>query len=164
MESKITVPHVPFYFVRHGKTDWNKLHQALCNQDDIPLNETGLLQATNVRKQMLSLGITKIYASPLMRTKQTAEIINDHLAVPLELHEGLREVSHGQVATAFTEILDPFHTMLIVSHGNVYHVLLSILNAQATELKARNCGLYFFRPPTENSDQWLVHAVNTSDE
>jgi len=161
MEKKITIPLVPFYFVRHGQTDWNKLHQALCSQDDIPLNETGLLQAANVRKQLQSLGITKIYASPIARTKQTAEIINDELAVHLAFHEGLRETSHEQVATAFTEILNPSHTTLIVSHGDVYRILLSILDAQASEIKARNCGLYFFIPSiAKNSDQWIVHALD----
>jgi len=160
MENKITIPHVPFFFIRHGETDWNKFQQALCYQDDTPLNETGLLQATNVREQINLLGITKIYASPLVRAQQTAEIINNLLQVPLELHVGLREVTHRLLAPAFIEILQPLHTTLIVSHGNVYRLLVSLLDAQTTELKAKNCGVYFFRPPTKDSGQWTVHAVN----
>ncbi len=160
MEKKITIPHVPFYFVRHGETNWNKMHQALCDQDDIPLNETGLLQATNISKDLSTLGITKISASPLMRAKQTAEIINRHIEVHLEFHAGLREIAHEKVAITFTDILESAHTTLIVSHGEVYRVLLSILDAQTTEPKAKNCGLYFFRPPDSHSDQWIVLALD----
>ena|SRR5579872_5951116 len=157
MEKKITVPHVPFYFVRHGETDWNKINQALCPQDDIPLNETGVLQVSQARKKLNSLNITKIYSSPLTRAKQTAEIINEHLQVHLEFHTGLREILHERVAAAFTEILDPSHTMLIVSHGEVYRLLLRILNARATEPNAQNGGVYFFSPPESHSDTWAVY-------
>ncbi len=163
MEKKIMMPRVPFYFIRHGETDWNKIHQALCSQDDIPLNETGLLQATQVCKQLGSLGITKIYSSPLMRAKQTAEIINNQLDVHLELHAGLREILDERVAIAFTEILDPSHTMLIVSHGEVYRILLRILNAQTTDHKAKNCGLYFFNPSDSQSDQWIVSTLDNKN-
>lgn len=74
-----SIPHIPFYFLRHGETDWNKYQQALCDQDEITLNETGLIQATNIRTKLCFLGITRIYASPLMRAKQTAEIVNEAL-------------------------------------------------------------------------------------
>lgn len=160
MEKKIIVPHVPFYFVRHGETDWNRMHQVLCSQDDIPLNETGLQQVAHACKKLSSLGITKIYSSPLARAKQTAEIINNHLQVYLEFHAGLREISHEHVAIAFAGILGQSHTMLIVSHGEVYRVLLRILNAQATEPNAQNGGVYFFSPPESHSDTWVVHSFN----
>ena len=160
MEKKIAIPRVPFYFVRHGQTDWNITYQELCSQDDIPLNETGVLQATNVCKLLSSLGITKIYSSPLMRAKQTAEIINGHLDVPLEWHEGLSQNSHEQILVAFTQILEPSHNILIVSHGQVYRILLRILNAQAVDPKAKNGGLYFFNPSDSDSDAWTVCAVD----
>ena len=79
MEKKNKIPYIPFYFVRHGQTDWNKDNKALCSDDDIQLNETGLLQVTNTSKLLPFLGITKIYSSPLRRAQQTAEIINNQL-------------------------------------------------------------------------------------
>lgn len=164
MEKKITIPHIPFYFVRHGETDWNKINQALCPQDDIPLNETGLLQAIHAREKLNSLNITKIYSSPLVRAKQTAEIINEDLQVHLEFHTGLREISHERVAAAFAELLDPSHTMLMVSHGEVYRVLLRILNALAIDPNAHNGGVYFFSPPRSSADQWVVHTITKIDQ
>jgi len=153
------IPKVPFYFVRHGQTDWNKNHQALCNQDDIPLNQTGFAQAADACKQISLLGITKIYSSPLTRAKQTAEIINEHLKLSLELNEGLREILPEWIIIAFAEILDPSHTILVVSHGEVYRILLRILSARASCANAKNCGLYLFSPPDLNSNQWIVNEL-----
>lgn len=158
MGKKIKIPNIPFYFVRHGETDWNKTNQELCSKDNIPLNETGLLQAANVCKHISLLDITKIYSSPLMRAKQTAEIINITCEAPLEFHAGLREILDEKIANTFAEILDPSHTILIVSHGEVYRVLLRILDAQATDLNAENGGLYLFKP--SDSGQWVVHALS----
>jgi len=150
------IPHTPFYFVRHGQTDWNKTSQTLCDQDDISLNDVGLKQAANVCHQLTNLGITQIFSSPLARAKQTAEIINAHLKLPLQLHVGLGKIIDEHVTIAVNEILNPSHSTLIVSHGEVYRVLLRILNAQSDHPNAKNGGLYFFSPPDKNSDQWTV--------
>lgn len=163
MEKKIIMPRLPFYFVRHGETDWNKINKALCSQDDISLNETGLIQAANAAKKINSLGITKIYSSPLLRAEQTAQIINERLRLHLNFHKGLREISPENVVMAFAQILEPSHTILIVSHGEVYRVLLRLLNAHATVLNAKNGGLYFFSPSNSDSEEWLVTALNEQD-
>jgi bisphosphoglycerate-dependent phosphoglycerate mutase len=36
----------PFYFLRHGETDWNLEHRAMGSQD-IPLNDRGISQGLN---------------------------------------------------------------------------------------------------------------------
>lgn len=43
------IPHQPFYFMRHGEMDWNRSN-LIMGQMDIPLNETGIRQAHNVKK------------------------------------------------------------------------------------------------------------------
>lgn len=160
MKTKTIIPHIPFYFVRHGETDWNRINGGLCKEDEIPLNQTGLLQATKVCKQLDSLNITKICSSPLKRAKQTAEIIRDYLnEIPLEFYPDLGKISDETIGTIFAEILKPSQTLLIVSHGEVYRILLRILDAQSVHPKAKNCGLYFFNPPSPELNQWTVSEL-----
>ncbi|KJV91271.1 2,3-bisphosphoglycerate-dependent phosphoglycerate mutase [Orientia tsutsugamushi] len=40
------LPLKPFYFLRHGETDWNLAHRAMGSQD-IPLNDRGVSQGLN---------------------------------------------------------------------------------------------------------------------
>lgn len=85
----------PFYFLRHGETDWNK--QRLCQgQTDIPLNATGVSQAQNARSLLAGMPITTICSSPLGRARQTAEIINEALDCPLVTIDGLQEIGFGE--------------------------------------------------------------------
>ena len=67
-----------FYFLRHGETDWNK-QQKIMGQSDIPLNETGVLQAKTVVEKIQVLSIDVIVTSPLKRAYKTAEIIGNKI-------------------------------------------------------------------------------------
>ena len=85
----------PFYFLRHGQTDWNK--QRLCQgQIDIPLNATGISQAHDARTLLAEIPIATICTSPLGRARQTAEIINQALDCPLVTIDGLQEIGFGK--------------------------------------------------------------------
>lgn len=68
--------------VRHGETDWNALGK-LQGRTDIQLNETGIIQAEECSEFLKSFKWDVIITSPLKRAKQTAEIINKNLNVPL---------------------------------------------------------------------------------
>ena len=93
---KNTIPQIPFYFVRHGQTDWN-LKNLIQGHIDIPLNEMGVDQARSVAVLLVNQGITQIISSPLARAHKTAEIINEILQVPLHVHEGLKERFLGKL-------------------------------------------------------------------
>lgn len=86
----------PFYFLRHGQTDWN-LQRRCQGQTDIPLNATGINQAQNAKALLADIPIATICASPLGRARQTAEIINEELNCPLVLIEGLQEIGFGSM-------------------------------------------------------------------
>lgn len=68
--------------VRHGETDWNSLGK-LQGRQDIPLNEIGVLQAIECREFLKSTNWDVIISSPLKRAKETAEIINNELKIPI---------------------------------------------------------------------------------
>jgi len=68
------------YLIRHGETDWNK-ELRLQGREDVPLNETGRMQAMECGNQIKKLKIDAAAASPLMRAQDTAMIIANQLGV-----------------------------------------------------------------------------------
>ena len=81
-------------FVRHGETEYNAkgLTQG---QLDIPLNENGINQAEVVKQALKDEKIDIIYASPLSRARQTAEIINEEHNVEIVFDDRLMEFYAG---------------------------------------------------------------------
>jgi 2,3-bisphosphoglycerate-dependent phosphoglycerate mutase len=88
------IARTPFWFLRHGETDWNAQHLSQGNID-IPLNPTGIAQAREAAVRLRNRGIATIVTSPLSRAQDTAQIVADTLGLPIALDEGLREVSFG---------------------------------------------------------------------
>ena len=91
-----------------------------------------------------------------MRARQTAEIINQNLKLPLNFHEGLCQILPEKIMSALNDILKPGSMTLIVSHGEVYRVLVNELNAQSADVKAVNCKIYLFNPPLSDDSRWVV--------
>jgi broad specificity phosphatase PhoE len=89
-----TLARVPFWFLRHGETDWNAQGLSQGNVD-IPLNPTGLAQARSAADLLCSRGIATIVSSPLSRARITAGMVGDALGVPVQIDDGLREVAFG---------------------------------------------------------------------
>ena len=81
-------------FIRHGQTMWNDLGRYQ-GHTDIPLNKTGIEQAQKVAKRLGKEKVSAIYASDLLRAKQTAEIIGLEFNLPVTLSENLREINFG---------------------------------------------------------------------
>ncbi len=102
---------IQLYFIRHGETDVNKAYSQgesfseASGGADIPMNEVGKSQA-----RALSLSITPdvVFASPLIRVKETAEIfcINHNLPCSdIVYDDRLIEYSKGKFdGIEFTEI------------------------------------------------------------
>jgi uncharacterized phosphatase len=68
-----------FYFVRHGQSEANA---ARLIADDTPkLTELGRQQAVETAKKLADKNISKILCSPLVRAKETAEIIATELGM-----------------------------------------------------------------------------------
>lgn len=61
---------------RHGETQWNRMRKWQ-GSSDIPLNETGIMQARELGKSLVEEGICRIYSSDLQRAAATAEIVSE---------------------------------------------------------------------------------------
>jgi broad specificity phosphatase PhoE len=123
---------VPFYYLRHGQTDWN-LERRFQGQNDIPLNAYGEMQAQNAGHLLRDEPIACIIASPLKRAMRTAQIVNETLRCPLIAQDGLREIAFGEwegtimdpsayaewragrVAPMGAETLDAFHSRVLAA-------------------------------------------------
>jgi broad specificity phosphatase PhoE len=79
---------------RHGETDWNR-ELRFQGHADPPLNDTGRAQAAELAAALASEQLAAVYASPLRRAFETAEIVAAvHGLEPVRV-EGLREVDVG---------------------------------------------------------------------
>jgi len=90
----LALPATPFWFLRHGETDYNArgLSQGAI---DIELNATGRAQAERAGPVLAGRGITQIVSSPMLRTRQTTEIVNRTLGLAVTFEPDLREVVFG---------------------------------------------------------------------
>ncbi|KGL04770.1 histidine phosphatase family protein [Lactobacillus helveticus] len=86
-----------FYFVRHGQTTANVagLKQGTINTKITFLTETGKKQAQTVHKHFDISFADRIVASPLQRTKDTADILNQSEHLPITYDKLLLEISYG---------------------------------------------------------------------
>ncbi len=88
------LPRAPFWFLRHGETDYNAagLSQGAL---DISLNATGREQAQTAGPLLAGQGIARIISSPMQRTRETTDIVNEFLRLPVTYESDLREVVFG---------------------------------------------------------------------
>ncbi len=86
---------VRLLLVRHGETEWNR-QTRFQGQIDVPLNDNGRSQSQKAGAFLKDVGIDFAVSSPMLRPKETAEIIlQQHPGIKLELFDGLREIGHG---------------------------------------------------------------------
>lgn len=82
------------YIVRHGQTDTNKSLAINGSGTNLPLNETGTKQVETLRDSFDIDKIDYVYASPLTRAKQTAEIL-DQGKHNIVYDDRLKEMDYG---------------------------------------------------------------------
>lgn len=83
------------YVIRHGQTEWNVL-KKMQGSADIPLNEKGIEQAQQVKSNLENVTFDVILCSPMIRAKQTAEIIKNERNLNIIFDNRLRERDYGE--------------------------------------------------------------------
>ena len=97
------------YLIRHGTIKMETDQRCYIGQLDVPLNETGFQQASNLQKRFERAAISAVYCSDLLRTRQTAEIIVANRPLELIARQDLREIHLGEwEGCTFSDIAQRF--------------------------------------------------------
>lgn len=86
------------HFIRHGQTDANLNRINSGGEYDVPLNENGIAQArafSTANHEFLKT-VDVVFVSPMIRTRQTAELVLGKHVKPITILEDLREIDVGQ--------------------------------------------------------------------
>ena len=62
------------YIIRHGQTEMNN-RKVLQGRSEHPLNDHGVRQAAEAAEKLKEVTFEKVFSSPLIRARQTAELI-----------------------------------------------------------------------------------------
>ncbi len=92
------------YIMRHGITDWNKIHR-LQGRTDIPLNEEGRQMAKDAAVLYKNVHFDICYCSPLSRAKETASLVLAGRNIPIITDDRLIEMGFGNFE-GIPQILD----------------------------------------------------------
>ena len=79
------------YLIRHGRQC-----DSRCNVN-VSLSEEGVRQAKLVGQRLQNAGIQKLYASDLIRARETAEYANTYLNLDIEIEPAFREIDFGDL-------------------------------------------------------------------
>ena len=83
-----------YIIFRHGQTDWNK-QELILGHTDIPINETGKLQAMQIKEKISGIQMPDIiFSSDLKRCVQTAKIV--YPTYHINKTRLLREINFGE--------------------------------------------------------------------
>ena len=178
----------PFYYLRHGETDWNREHRAQ-GHNDIPLNATGIAQAHAAKAPLARCAIATICASPLARARVTAEIVNQTLQRPLVVIDELKECGYGvcegqargdwfkawrrgetpegaesfeafmaRALAGLNKALSHAGPVLIVSHAGVYWAIQRYARLERTFLE-NGCPVRH-DPPSADVPGWITTIID----
>ncbi len=100
------------FLVRHGETESNRKGLAL-GRADVPLNERGRWQAGRLAMALAAEPFAAIYASPLLRTMDTASAIASERRLSVTLEPGLIEMDIGNMdGLTFAEVRSRYPQIL----------------------------------------------------
>jgi len=87
------MPTTRVLLVRHGATTLSA-EDRFAGATDVPLSDEGQAQARRLGDRLRDACITAVYASPMLRTRETAALAAG-ASRAIEVRDGLREIDHG---------------------------------------------------------------------
>jgi broad specificity phosphatase PhoE len=104
---KQSIPIKPFYFIRHGESEWNVINKFAGGQTDTPLTNKGIEQAKAAAYVLNKIELKPDYIahSTMVRAEKTAFTINQNSKIKMVPYQNLRELDGGDwTGGVFTEL------------------------------------------------------------
>ena len=98
------------YFVRHGESEANILRVISNRESPLGLTERGRQQALTLAERLKDIPFTAIYSSPILRARETAEILSRSFHLGYQVTEALREYDCGILEDKSDEASWRLHT------------------------------------------------------
>ncbi|MEE9275672.1 MAG: histidine phosphatase family protein [bacterium] len=102
------------YLLRHGETEWN-VERRIQGVTGVSLNEVGRAQARALAASMEGLPVRALYASPLLRSRETAEAVAAALGLPVREEPRLKELDQGDLEGLKIEEIQERHNGFLES-------------------------------------------------
>jgi broad specificity phosphatase PhoE len=84
------------YLIRHGTTTMN-VENRYRGRRDVPLDAQGWADAVEAARELSPMGLAAVYAGPLRRTINTAQVIADECRIPdVRILHGLVNLDYGE--------------------------------------------------------------------
>jgi broad specificity phosphatase PhoE len=174
----------PFFFLRHGETEPNRLGLAT-GMTDVPLNDAGRRQAEAAARALAGRGVNAIFSSPLRRARDTAEYVAQQLGLPISIVDDIAERNWGEFEGQPKELrvwgaqprggegLDEFtqRTLrglaripgggrtLVVAHSGTFRVLCASLGLPHRGPQVGNAHPLHLRPPDMPDGKWVMEPL-----
>ena len=98
------------YFVRHGESEANILRVISNRENAFGLTALGKQQALKLADQFKEIPFTAIYSSPILRARETSEILSRSFHLGYQITEALREYDCGILEDKSDEASWRLHT------------------------------------------------------
>src|SRR5262245_47636066 len=126
------------YLVRHATPDWSRVDIRYDIPPGPPLTAQGEAEALKLGEFLRAAEVQKLYASPLERTRRTAELAGELARVPvveeLALAEWQRGASEGEVLARLLTFWESawlessaLGALALITHGGPIRLLLGHL-------------------------------------
>jgi len=83
------------YFVRHGESEANNRHVISNGRSTFGLTSRGRQQAKTLAESLRNTPFTAMYSSPILRARETADILSTAFGISYQVTEALREYDCG---------------------------------------------------------------------
>lgn len=94
--------------IRHGETDLNKEDRLQgCAGPNIGLNEAGREQVARLCDTLVAIAPEHIYTSPLLRARETTQLLNECFHVGVTEHSELKERDFGSLSGKLRSEVNP---------------------------------------------------------